>query len=99
MKDQIISLLGALLVLGAFAGNLLHYLDRDGAWYASLNVVGSGLLSYVALHSGAAGIILIEVAWTLISLAALVRAFRSPCAGVPKLPETEPTSTFPPQHL
>lgn len=74
MADQIISLVGALLVLSAFAGNLLHYLDRDGAWYAGINVVGSALLSYVALHSGAAGIILIEVAWTLISLVALLRA-------------------------
>ena len=76
MTDQILSLLGALLVLSAYAGNLLHYLDRDGVWYAVLNVVGSGLLSYVALHSGAAGIILIEVAWTLISLVALVRALQ-----------------------
>ena len=75
MEDQIISLLGALLVLGAFTSNLLHYLDRDSAWYAGINVVGSALLSYVALRSSAAGIILIEVSWTIISLFALVRAW------------------------
>lgn len=75
MGDQIISLTGALLVLGAYVGNLLHYLDRDGALYAGLNVVGSGMLSYVAWNSSPAGIILIEVSWTVISFFALVRAW------------------------
>ncbi|MCA9718915.1 MAG: hypothetical protein H6713_35845 [Myxococcales bacterium] len=76
MLHQLLSVIGALLVLGAYAGNLLHRLDRDGAWYAGLNVVGSGLLSYVAWFSAAAGLVLIEVAWALISLVALIQATR-----------------------
>lgn len=74
MGDQIISLTGALLVLGAYVGNLLHYLDRDGALYAGLNVVGSGILGYVAWYTSPLGIVLIEIAWSVISFIALVRA-------------------------
>jgi hypothetical protein len=72
--DQALSVIGALLVLGAYVANLFHWLDSDRAPYAALNAFGSGLLSYVALGSSPLGIILIEVAWTLISLVALVRA-------------------------
>jgi hypothetical protein len=72
--DQILSAGGALLVLGAYAANLTHRLDRDGAAYAALNMVGSGVLAYVALGTSAIGLILIEAAWSLISCAALVRA-------------------------
>ena len=72
--DQLLSTAGALLVLGAYAANLTHRLDRDGATYAALNFVGSAGLAYVALHSGAFGLILVEASWALVSLGALVRA-------------------------
>jgi hypothetical protein len=72
--DHLVSLAGALLVLGAYIGNLFHWLDSDRATYAALNAVGSGLLGYVALKSSPLGLILIEVAWTLISLVALGRS-------------------------
>jgi hypothetical protein len=72
--DHYISVGGALMVLGAYVANLFHWLDSDRAPYAALNAFGSGLLSYTALESSPFGIILIEVAWTAISLIALVRA-------------------------
>lgn len=72
--DQILSVVGALLVLGAYVANLFRWLDSDRAPYAALNAFGSGLLSYVALKSSPLGIIIIEVAWTLISLMAMGRA-------------------------
>lgn len=71
---QILSVAGALLVLGAYIANLFRWLDSDRAPYAALNALGSGVLSYVALESSPLGIILIEVAWTFISLLALGRA-------------------------
>lgn len=74
LVDQVLSTVGALLVLGAFVMNLAHRLDRDGATYAAMNFVGSSLLGYAALQSGALGLILIEFAWALVSLGALVRA-------------------------
>lgn len=76
MIDQALSIAGALLVLGAYAANLAHRLDRDGPWYAGLNAVGSGMLGYVAWKSSPAGLVLIEVAWSAISLVALVTAIR-----------------------
>jgi hypothetical protein len=72
--DQVISSVGAVLVLGAYVLNLVHRLDRDGALYAALNLAGSGLLAYTALHSAAIGLVLIEVAWAAVSMLALVRA-------------------------
>jgi len=72
--DQAISSVGAVLVLGAYILNLVHRLDRDGALYAAMNLAGSGLLAYTAMHSAAIGLVLIEVAWAAVSLLALVRA-------------------------
>lgn len=77
MLDQTISLVGAALVLGAFAANLSSYLSNQGVLYALLNVVGSGLLSWVAFRGSPVGIITIEVSWTVISAVALVRALRA----------------------
>lgn len=75
MLDQVLSITGALLVLGAYVANLLGRLDRDGARYAALNLLGSGMLSFAARHA-AAGVLFIEVAWSVISLVALVAALR-----------------------
>jgi hypothetical protein len=72
--DHYISVGGALMVLGAYVANLFHWLDSGRAPYAALNTFGSGLLSYVALDSSPFGIIMIEVAWTAISLVALIGA-------------------------
>jgi hypothetical protein len=72
--DQVLSIAGALLVLGAYAANLAHRLDRDGAAYAGMNLVGSAVLGIVALRSAALGLILVEFAWSAVSLVALVRA-------------------------
>lgn len=72
--DQALSLTGAALVLGAYVLNLTHRLDRDSAVYAAINLVGSSLLGFTALAGGAVGLIIIEFAWALVSLLALLRA-------------------------
>jgi hypothetical protein len=79
--DQVFSIAGALLVLGAYAANLAHKLDRDGAAYAAMNLVGSAVLGFVALRSAALGLILVEFAWAAVSLVALVRAILKTAAG------------------
>ncbi len=76
MLNQTLSLVGAALVLGAYAANLYERLPNTSAAYALLNMIGSGLLSWVALQGAALGIIAIEVSWTLISALALIRALR-----------------------
>jgi hypothetical protein len=74
LVEQILSVAGALMVLGAYAANLAHRLDRDGVAYAGMNFVGSATLGFVALRSAALGLILIEFAWAVVSLFALARA-------------------------
>lgn len=74
LADQLLSTAGALMVLGAYIANLVHKLDRDGAAYAALNALGSGLLAYTALKSAAIGLIAVEAAWAVVSLFAVVRA-------------------------
>ena len=78
VSDQVLSTAGAVLVLGAYVLNLTHRLDRDGAAYAFMNMVGSAALGYVAFKGGAAGLILVEFAWSLVSLFALARALTRP---------------------
>jgi hypothetical protein len=72
--DQILSVVGALLVLVAYAANLAHKIEHDSALYAGMNLAGASALTYVAVHSGALGLILVEAAWAAVSLVALVRA-------------------------
>lgn len=74
--DQLLSTFGALCVLGAYAGNTLKKLDAEALPYVLLNLVGGSLLAWSALKSGSAGLILIEVAWTVISVFALGKWLR-----------------------
>lgn len=71
--DQLISTLGAIGVLSAYAGTTSKRLDPDGIFAILLNLMGGSLLAWSALKAGSAGLILIEVAWTVISLLALAR--------------------------
>lgn len=75
--EQLISTLGAVLVLTAYAGNTLKRMEADGLVYLLLNGVGGALLAFTALKSGAAGLILIEVTWTAISIYGLIRWMRA----------------------
>ena len=44
-------------------------------WYNILNAIGSAILAYIAFRPFQIGFVLLEVAWTLISLYALTRAW------------------------
>ncbi|HEY0006543.1 MAG TPA: hypothetical protein VGB17_17300 [Pyrinomonadaceae bacterium] len=68
MFKQAISIIGAALVLLAYAGQRLKYLSSDGLAYLLMNFLGGALLFYAALWTGQTGLILIEAAWALISL-------------------------------
>ncbi|MFM7200471.1 MAG: hypothetical protein ACKO6N_06755 [Myxococcota bacterium] len=71
--SQVLSTLAALCVLAAYAGNTSGKIASTSLVHAALNTGGGLILAWSALSAGKAGLILIEVTWTLISLYALVR--------------------------
>lgn len=73
MLYQLLSLAGAAIVLVAFAGLQLGRLDRRDPWFNALNLVGSILLCWVAIHDRRAGFIALEAIWALFSIPPLVR--------------------------
>jgi hypothetical protein len=65
---QAVSILGALAILGAFAADQFGWVDPRRLSYALANLVGAGILTVVAVFDGQVGFILLQGAWTLISL-------------------------------
>ena len=74
---QIASFAGALLILIAYAGQQFSWMDPRKASYNILNGIGSGILAYIAFHPFQIGFVILEVAWTFISIFSLSRAWRS----------------------
>ena len=82
MIEQAVQLVGAVLVLGGFAGSQLGWFDSRSLRYLLLNAVGSALLAVVAIHGREWGFILLEGTWTIVSLLGIARLFtRKPAAA------------------
>jgi hypothetical protein len=73
LARQIASFVGAFLILFAYVGHQLSWMDSRKAGYNLLNAVGSAILGYIAFHPFQVGFVVLEVTWVLISLYALVR--------------------------
>ena len=73
MLHQIISLVGALLILSAYAANQSGWVESGGRGYSVANFVGSALLLWVAVVDQRLGFILLESTWALISIPHMVR--------------------------
>ena len=73
MMRQIASFAGALLILIAYAGHQMGWIDSRRASYNVLNAVGSGILAYIAFRPFQIGFVVLEFTWALISIYALVR--------------------------
>lgn len=82
MTIQLISLLGALTILVAYAGNQFAWLRATSLAYVLANAVGAAILAVVALVEEQWGFLLLEGVWTVVSLVALVRIL----AGRPPAP-------------
>ena len=78
---QLASILGAVLILAAYAAHQVGRLGRDSLLYHTLNALGGFVLCVVAVDASQAGFIVLEGAWTAISLGAIVRTARRPPSG------------------
>ena len=76
MLMQVISILGALLVLTAYGAHQIERLHHDTYTYQILNLLGGAALLVAAITTRQAGLIIMEGAWTVISFGGLVKVVR-----------------------
>lgn len=74
--DQIVQIVGALLILVAYAAAQLDVMDPHSRVYLVLNLVGSVVLAALAWHERLWGFLLLETVWAGVSLWGLVRVLR-----------------------
>jgi hypothetical protein len=75
---QLVSVLGSLLVLIAYVASQFGWLSAKGLSFAFANIMGSGILAVVAALEAQWGFLLLEGAWALVSLAAVVKQRAKP---------------------
>ena len=73
MWRQSASFVGAMLILVAYAGHQMGWMNPRRAAYNILNTIGSAILGYIAFHPFQVGFVVLEVTWTVISIYALFR--------------------------
>lgn len=78
---QAVSVVGALLILLAFAANQLGRVDTSNLSYQLANFVGSVILTIVAVIEVQLGFILLEGAWALVSLWGIITVLRGDKPG------------------
>ena len=73
LARQITSFAGALLILVAYGGHQMKWIDARKPAYNILNAVGSAILAYIAFRPFQIGFVVLEVSWALLSVYALFR--------------------------
>jgi hypothetical protein len=80
---QAISIVGAVLILLPFAASQLGRLATSSVSYQLMNLIGSSVLTAVAIHDRQMGFLLLEGAWAIVSVVGLWRVLRG---GTPAAP-------------
>jgi hypothetical protein len=73
LAQQVLSFIGAMLILTAYVGHQMNWMDSRQPIYNVLNAIGSGILTYVALHPFQVGFVLMETVWAIVSVRAIFR--------------------------
>jgi len=76
LLDQLASLVGAALILGAYVALQRGWLPRESRQYNALNLAGSLLLTWSAVRDWNLGFIILEASWALLSLPGTFRRAR-----------------------
>ena len=71
--DQIVQVLGSVLILIAFVGAQRGRLATDARAYLWLNLVGSVILAVLAAHERQFGFLLLEFCWAVVAGVSLLR--------------------------
>ncbi len=74
--DQVIQVLGSLLILAAFAAAQRGVLSQNSRTYLSLNLVGSAVLTVLAASEKQLGFLLLESCWAGVSAWGLAQQLR-----------------------
>ncbi len=74
--DQLVQVIGALLILSAYAATQFGALDPHSRVYLVLNLVGSAVLAVLAWEERQWGFLLLEFVWAAVSLWGLVQIRR-----------------------
>ena len=67
MTGQVVQLVGAVLILAAFAAAQVGWVDVRNPRYLWANLVGSFVLAVDAWHEGQWGFLLLEGVWAIVS--------------------------------
>jgi hypothetical protein len=79
--DQVIQVVGALLILVAFTAVQAERMRPDSRLYLALNLAGSAILAVLALLGSQWGFVLLESVWGVVSAWGLAVALRAPQAS------------------
>ncbi len=74
--DQVIQVVGALMILAGFAGLQLGKISAVSRTYLVLNLVGSVVLTVLALQEEQWGFVLLESVWAVVSAWSLAQVLR-----------------------
>ena len=75
--DQVVQIVGALLILAGFTAAQLGKLSVESRTYLVLNLLGSLILAYLAIVEQQWGFVLLETVWAIVSAWGLLRPVRS----------------------
>jgi hypothetical protein len=75
--DQLLQILGALMILAAYTAAQFGVLDQKSYPYLWLNLIGSALLAVLAALGRQWGFLLLEAVWAVVSAWGIVTRPRS----------------------
>jgi len=72
----IFGIAGMLMLLGAFALNLMRIITENSYLYIILNILGAGILVYHAFEVDSVPFMILEAVWAIFAIYKLIIVFR-----------------------